>query len=69
MFSNQILEYSAKSSGVEVRDGSAGGSDEAEEPETDADDAESVGRDGEEEEEEEEEGRIVEEYSELEEVS
>ena len=67
MFSNQILEYSAKSSGVEVRDGSAGGSDEAEEPETDADDAESGGRDGEEE--EEEEGRIVEEYSELEEVS
>ena len=68
MFNNQILEYSAKSSGVEVRDGSAGGSDEAEEPETDADDAESVGRDGEEEEEE-EEGRIVGEYSELEEVS
>ena len=28
MFNNQILEYSAKSSGVEVRDGSAGGTDE-----------------------------------------
>lgn len=64
MFNNQILEYSAKSSGFVAMGGSAGGTGEVEEPGRDV--AETGGGDGEE---VEEGGRTVDEDSGMGELS